>query len=88
MTRPTAVTAFGVESRLINASEGWCSRGVTRYSAEIWKSQKDERYADQEVTYGVLKFIDGKHIQTVIPDRQTLSRCEELMLRFTGETDA
>lgn len=83
--RPNNVYAFGINHRQLNASEGTCSRGVIRYYAEVWRSQKSERFADRTAIWSVLCFMDGEHIKTITPDRQTYARCEELMLHWTGQ---
>jgi pSer/pThr/pTyr-binding forkhead associated (FHA) protein len=72
-------TSAGVRYIVEDASEGYCSRGVIGYHAEVRR----------EIDNGILrvvKFMSGKHVSTSTPSRQTLERCREIMFAFTGET--
>ena len=83
--RPDSLHTFGINHQRFAKSEGTCSRGVIRYDAEVWRSQPDERFANRKDTWSVHCFMDGEHIKTIFPDRQTCARCVELMLHWTGE---
>lgn len=83
--RPNSLYAFGINHQRFDKSEGTCSRGVIRYDAEVWRSQPAEHFADRKDTWSVLCFMDGEHIKTITPDRQSYARCVELMLHWTGE---
>ena len=72
-------TASGVRYIVEDASEGYCSRGVIGYHAEV------RREVDTDILR-VAKFASGRHVSTSTPDRQTLERCREIMFAFTGET--
>jgi hypothetical protein len=71
-------TAAGVRYVVIDASEGYCSRGVIGYHAEV------RREIDTDILR-VVKFASGKHISTSTPSQQTVERCREIMFTFTGE---
>ena len=78
MPRAEYRTAAGVAYTVEDASEGYCSRGVIGYHAEVRR----------EINSGLLrvvKFMSGKHVTTTTPNRQTLERCREIMFAFTGE---
>lgn len=83
--RPDSLYAFGMNHQRFDVSRGYCSRGVIRYDAEVWRSQPAEHFANRKDTWSVLCFVDGKQIKTMTPDRQTFARCVELMLHWTQE---
>lgn len=83
--RPNNVYTFGITHQLMDASEGYCSRGVSHYTAEVWRSQPGEHFANRKDSWVVRCFINGKHTKTITPDRQAYARCVELMLHWTGE---